>query len=99
MGHGTFVRGIETTAEYDIQTKEFVFNSPTLTSFKFWPGGLGHTVNYAMLMARLIIKGKDYGIQPFIVQLRDLETHKPMPGVTIGEVGTKFGFNTVGNLS
>lgn len=50
-----------------------------------------------MLMARLIIKGRDYGIQPFIVQLRDEETHKPMKGVTIGEIGTKFGFNTVNN--
>lgn len=50
-----------------------------------------------MLMARLILKGKDYGIHGFIVQLRDEETHKPMRGVTIGEVGTKFGFNSVNN--
>lgn len=97
LGHGTFVRGIETTAVYDEKTKEFVFNSPSLTSFKFWPGGLGHTVNYAMIMAQLYTKGKYCGVQPFIVQLRDEETHKPMPGVTIGEIGTKFGFNTVNN--
>lgn len=44
IGHGTFVRGIETTATYDVDTKEFVFNSPTLSSFKFWPGGLGSKV-------------------------------------------------------
>lgn len=39
LGHGTFVRGLETTATYDPKTKEFVLNSPTLSSFKWWPGG------------------------------------------------------------
>jgi acyl-CoA oxidase len=50
-----------------------------------------------MLMAQLYTQGKYCGVQPFIVQLRDEETHKPMPGVTIGEIGTKLGFNTVNN--
>lgn len=39
LGHGTFVRGLETTATYDPQTKEFVLNSPSLPSYKWWPGG------------------------------------------------------------
>ena len=39
LGHGTFVRGLETTATYDKKTQEFIINSPTLTSLKFWPGG------------------------------------------------------------
>ncbi|XP_048268869.1 probable peroxisomal acyl-coenzyme A oxidase 1 [Bombus terrestris] len=39
LGHGTFLRGLETTATYDPETKEFVSNSPTLTSYKWWPGG------------------------------------------------------------
>lgn len=38
IGHGTFVRGLETTATYDRSTQEFIINSPTLTSIKFWPG-------------------------------------------------------------
>lgn len=38
IGHGTFVRGLETTATYDKSTQEFVINSPTITSIKFWPG-------------------------------------------------------------
>ena len=38
MGHGTFVRGIETTANYDPQTKEFIIHSPTITAYKWWPG-------------------------------------------------------------
>lgn len=34
MGHGTFVRGLETTATYDPQTREFVIHSPTITAYK-----------------------------------------------------------------
>ncbi|ETK70859.1 hypothetical protein L915_21813, partial [Phytophthora nicotianae] len=32
-----------------------------------------------------------------MVQLRDLETHDAMPGVTLGDVGPKIGFNNVDN--
>ena len=39
LGHGTFLRGLETTATYDERTKEFVLHSPTLTAYKWWPGG------------------------------------------------------------
>ncbi|GCB75133.1 hypothetical protein scyTo_0019727, partial [Scyliorhinus torazame] len=39
LGHGSFIRGLETTATYDPSTQEFVLNSPTVTSIKWWPGG------------------------------------------------------------
>lgn len=39
LGHGTFIRGLETTATYDASTEEFVLNSPTITAYKWWPGG------------------------------------------------------------
>jgi acyl-CoA oxidase len=38
LGHGTFIRGLETTATFDEKTQEFVLNTPTLTAFKWWPG-------------------------------------------------------------
>lgn len=47
IGHGTFVRGLETTATYDRSTQEFDIHSPTLTSIKFWPGsGKKHLIYY-----------------------------------------------------
>ena len=58
LGHGTFIRGLETTATYDPRTEEFILNSPTLTAFKWWPGGLGKTANYAIVMANLFTQGK-----------------------------------------
>jgi hypothetical protein len=36
MGHGSNVRGLETTATYDKATQEFVLHSPTLTSTKWY---------------------------------------------------------------
>ncbi|XP_067631927.1 acyl-coenzyme A oxidase 1 [Eurosta solidaginis] len=91
VGHGTNVRGIQTRADYDRQTDEFVLNTPNLQAYKWWPGGLGHTANYAAVVAQLYIDNKHYGIQMFIVQLRDLETYMPLPGVDIGEIGHKLG--------
>ena len=59
--------------------------------------GLGKTSTHVILMARLFTKGKDYGMHAFITPIRDLATHKPLPGVTIGDIGPKFGYNGVDN--
>jgi len=97
MGHGTYIRGLETTATYDTNSQEFILNSPTLTSLKWWPGYLGHTATHTVLIARLIIKDKDYGIHQFLVQLRNLNDHKLMPGVSTGDIGPLFGFKETNN--
>lgn len=97
FSHGTFVRGLQTTATYDPKTREFVINTPSTEAYKIWPGGLGHTVNHSIVLAQLWSLGKCHGLHPFIVQLRDLETHKPMRGITIGDIGNKLGFNAVNN--
>ncbi|KAM8712292.1 hypothetical protein ACLKA7_012763 [Drosophila subpalustris] len=95
LAHGTNVRGIETRADYDIRAGEFVLNTPNLEAYKWWPGGLGHTANHAMVVAQLYISGKHKGIQMFIVPLRDPETHMPLPGIDIGEIGKKMGMASV----
>jgi acyl-CoA oxidase len=38
LGHGTYLRGLETTATFDKKTQEFILDSPTTSSIKFWPG-------------------------------------------------------------
>lgn len=58
---------------------------------------MAHTANYAVVVAQLYLKGKCHGIHPFIVQLRDEETHMPMKGIKIGEIGAKLGMNTTNN--
>jgi len=48
-------------------------------------------------MARLFIRGKDYGPHAFVVPIRDLATHLPLPGIKVGDIGPKFGYNGVDN--
>ena len=91
LGHGTFLRGLETTATFVQSSDQFIIHSPTLTATKWWPGGLGKTSTHAVVMARLFLAGKDYGPHAFIVQLRDLKTHKTLPGIKVGDIGPKFG--------
>lgn len=97
LGHGTNVRRLETMATYDQKTQEFIIHSPTLTSIKWWPGGLGKTCNHAIVMALLFTKGECHGIHSFLVQLRDFKTHEPLHGITVGDIGPKFGFDTIDN--
>lgn len=97
LGHGSNVQGLETTATYDPSTKEFIMHSPTLTASKWWSGGLGRTANHAVVMANLITQGKPRGIIPFVVPIRDMKTHKPLPGCTIADIGPKIGYNTTDN--
>ncbi|KAL4130006.1 hypothetical protein PRIC2_006012 [Phytophthora ramorum] len=89
--------GIETVATYDKATQEFVIDSPTLTSRKWWPGGLGKTANHAIVHARLFLDGEDVGVQAFLVQIRSMEDHEPLPGIEVGDIGPKVGFNGVDN--
>ena len=49
-------------------------------------------------MCQLIIKGKKYGVFPFVVQIRDFDTHKTMKGVELGNIGPKMGWNAIDNV-
>ena len=87
LGHGTFVAGIETTATFDKTTDEFVINTPQESATKYWPGAIGFTATHTILLARMIIDGKDYGIHPFMMQLRNMEDFKPLEGIELGDIG------------
>ena len=97
LGHGSNVRGLETTATYLTDSQEFEIHSPSLTSTKWWPGGLGLTATHAIVYARLLLRGSDFGVHGFLVQLRSLEDHSQLEGVTLGDIGPKVGFNSIDN--
>ncbi len=71
-----------------------MLNTPTLQSMKWWISGLGLAATHAVVYAQLLIKGKEYGVHVFMVQLRD-EHHNYLPGVETGDVGTKLGDNAI----
>ncbi|MCJ1308408.1 fatty-acyl coenzyme A oxidase [Agyrium rufum] len=97
LGHGSNVRGLEMTATWNPEDKTFIIHSPHLTASKWWIGSMGRTANYAVVMAQLIIAGKPYGPHPFVVQIRDLKTHQPLENIHVGDIGPKFGYNTMDN--
>lgn len=97
LGHGSNVKGIETTATWMMQSQTFEIHSPYLTASKWWIGSLGKAANHAVVMAQLYIEGKNYGPHLFLVQIRDLSSHEPLPGVHVGDIGPKVGFNTMDN--
>ena len=97
LGHGSNVGGIETTATYIPESDEFEVHSPTLSSTKWWIGGLGVLATHAVVMARLIIGDKDFGVHPFLVQIRDYKNHAALSGIAVGDIGPKMGANSMDN--
>lgn len=83
---------LETTATLDMNTDEWVIHTPHVKATKFWPGNMAYGT-HCIVFCRLIVEENDFGVWPFMVQLRSLEDHKPLPGVDVGDVGAKLGFN------
>ncbi|KAJ2381828.1 hypothetical protein GGI23_007496, partial [Coemansia sp. RSA 2559] len=97
IGHGSNVQGLETTCTYVPETDEFEVHMPNIRACKWWIGSLGVTATHAMVMAQLIVNGKNWGPNPVVVPIRSTATHEPLKGVTVGDLGPKFGFNTMDN--
>lgn len=95
LGHGSNVRNLETTATWDREDNTFILHTPSLAASKWWIGSLGKAATHAMVMAQLIIAGKSYGPHSFMVQVRDLQSRDTLPNVHMGDVGPKFGYNTM----
>ena len=92
LGHGSDVQSLETEAAFDEKSGNFILNSPTISSTKWWPGELGHLSNIAVVFAKVLLKGKKIGVFPIVVQLRDFESHKVLEGIEVGDIGPKFGY-------
>jgi hypothetical protein len=90
---------LETTATLNKNTDEWIIHSTTFTASKWWIGGLGAVATHALIQARIIIDGKDYGAHGFIVPIRSLKDHRPFPGVKVGDIGPKAygGFSKIDN--
>src|ERR1700754_3424007 len=95
-GHGSNVKGIETTATYDQAKQCFVIHTPNELARKEYIGNAALHGQMATVFAKLILNGKDYGVSAFIVPLRD-PSGKLHPGVTIKDCGRKMGLNGVDN--
>ncbi|KAF9921363.1 acyl-coenzyme A oxidase [Linnemannia zychae] len=99
LGHGSNLSQLETTATFNRDTDQWIIHSTSFSAAKWWIGGLGVVCTHALIQARLIIDGKDYGAHGFIVPIRSLEDHSPFPGVKVGDIGPKSygGFAKIDN--
>ena len=97
LGHGSNVRGLETTATWNAEDKTFTIHSPRLTAAKWWIGSSSKAANHAIVMAQLIVDQRSHGPHAFVVPIRDVRTHATLPNTHIGDIGPKFGYNTMDN--
>lgn len=94
-GHGSNVRGLETTATYDKSKDEFIIHSPSVHAGKEYIGNALHS-KMAVVFAQLIIGDKSEGVHAFLVPLRD-ENHNNLEGIKVEDNGYKMGLNGVDN--
>lgn len=53
-----------------------------------------------ILICKYLHSQDDICLLGFIVQLRSIDNHRPLPGITVGDIGMKFGngaYNTMDN--
>jgi len=96
LGYGNNAVEMETTATYDEATKEFIVNTPHPLAQKYWITNGAVHAKHVVVMAQLIVKGKNEGIHAILVRMRDNDL-KTIPGVTIEDMGYKMGLNGVDN--
>lgn len=94
--HGSNVKGLETTATYNHTDKTFTIQTPNKNAQKEYIGNAAVHGQMATVFAKLIIDNHDYGVNAFIVPLRDKKGNT-LKGITIGDCGHKMGLNGVDN--
>ncbi|ORZ08901.1 acyl-CoA dehydrogenase/oxidase [Absidia repens] len=97
LGHSSALRDLETVATYDSNSDEFIIESPTITSTKWYIGAAAQTATHTVVISQTVINGKNVGLNWFVVQLREKGSGKTMPGVVVGDIGSKVGHQGVDN--
>jgi len=94
--HGSNVKGIHTTATYNHADRTFIINTPEKYDRKEYIGNAANHGEMATVFAKLIIDDKDYGVNAFVVPIRN-KNKEVLPGITIEDCGHKMGLNGVDN--
>nr|CAB3219772.1 acyl-coenzyme A oxidase 3, peroxisomal [Phallusia mammillata] len=96
LGYGNNAVEMETTAVYDKDTQEFVINSPTTLSQKYWITNGAVHAKHVIVFAQLIVGEENYGIHGVMVRIRDNDLNV-MDNVRVEDMGHKLGLNGVDN--
>ncbi len=96
IGHGSDVASIATTATYDLETCEFVINTPFRAAWKEYIGNAALHGKAAVVFAQLISHGVNHGVHALYVPIRD-DDGEFLPGIDGTDDGLKGGLNGVDN--
>ncbi|KAK5645186.1 hypothetical protein RI129_006486 [Pyrocoelia pectoralis] len=98
VSHGSDTKYIQTTARYNEGAKEFILNTPNFLAAKCWIGNLGKVATHIVLFAQLITSDNIcHGPHMFVVNIRNPKTLLSYPGITIADLGSKVGLETLDN--
>lgn len=93
---------VDTLCEFDREKNEFSFKSPTAGSKKNWISQ-GLTADYAVIVATLFMfddeekKVNNKGPHAFLCRIRDEKTKRLLPGIEVGDMGSKTTGNDLDN--
>ena len=94
-GHGSNVKGLQTTAIYDKEADEIIIHSPNQTAGKEYIGNALHST-MAVVFAQLTVEEQQCGVHAILVPLRN-EKMELLPGIIVEDNGYKMGLNGVDN--
>ena len=92
LAHGSNVRGIQTTATYSVEHQGWIIDTPSIAATKWWGTGMYSATHAALYAQCFTPDGVNHGLHVFLVQLRGPDL-MPLPGIEMGECGTKIGDN------
>ena len=94
-GHGSDVAAVGTTASFDVQSGDFILNTPFRAAWKDYLGNAAVHGRAAVVFAQLITQGVNHGVHAFFVPLRD--DNGFLPGIGGEDDGLKGGLNGIDN--
>lgn len=96
IGHGSDTRRLQTVAQYDRATGEFVVHTPSPSARKQFIGNAAMHAEMAVVFAQLDVDGVRRGVFGFLVPLRHADG-RLREGVYISDTGPKAGLLGIDN--
>lgn len=93
ISSGSDVRNLQTTVTFDRLNQCLVLHTPSPAACKFWIGNALHAAQVVMVLARLMVDGKDEGLHWLRVPIREQENGPLLSGVKVIACDPKGGIH------